>query len=165
MEYQEGKNQFIKSWGDLGIQWGISRTMGQIHALLLISPNPKSADDVMEELSISRGNVAMSLKALLEWGIIEKVSLEGERKDFYRGIKDIWVLFKQVLIHRKQKELDPMIETLNDISSVQGLCECSTEFCKMVGELKMFSYKADKLLDNFTSMENEWLSKTFMKMI
>ena len=165
MEYQEGKQKFIEAWGELGVRWGISRTMGQIHALLLINPKPLSADEIMEELSVSRGNVAMSLKALLEWEIIEKLSLEGERKDYYKAIKDIWAVFKQVLIHRKEKELDPMIETLNDISSVKGVCECSTEFCKMVGELKMFSYKADKLLDNFTSMENQWLSKTFMKMI
>jgi len=165
MEFQDGKHQFIESWGELGVQWGISKTMGQIHALLLMSPSPMTSDQVIEELDISRGNAHLNLKTLLQWNIITKLSKTGDRKDYYQAEKDIWKLFKQVLINRKRKELDPMISTLEQISSVKGVCESSNEFCKMVQELKLFSLKADKLLDNFASMENQWLSKTFMKMI
>ncbi len=165
MEFEDGKKCFVASWGELGVQWGISKTMGQIHALLLIAPNALTADEIIDELSISRGNAHLNLKTLIEWGIVSKSSKEGDRRAYYLGEKDIWKLFKQVLIHRKRKELDPMIETLEKISTVNGVCECSKEFSKMVNELKMFSYKADKLLDNLSNMENQWLSKTFMKMI
>jgi DNA-binding transcriptional regulator GbsR (MarR family) len=34
MTLQEGKEKFIQSWGTLGSNWGINRTMAQIHALL-----------------------------------------------------------------------------------------------------------------------------------
>lgn len=165
MEFVEGKKRFVESWGELAVQWGVSKTMGQIHALLLISPQSLTADQIKDELSISRGNVHMNLKTLLEWDIISKKAKEGDRKDHYLAEKDIWRLFKQVLINRKKKELQPMIDTLEEISDINGVCECSKEFCKMVQELKVFSYKADKLLDNFSNMENQWLSKTFMKMI
>lgn len=72
MNYKEAKTQFIETWGVLGSQWGINKTMAQIQALLLIAPNPLSTDTIMEELTISRGNANMSLRQLLDWGIIYK---------------------------------------------------------------------------------------------
>jgi len=62
MKYEEGKRRFVNSWGTLGSAWGINKTMAQIHGLLMISSEPLSTDDIIEELGISRGNVSMSLK-------------------------------------------------------------------------------------------------------
>ena len=53
MKLEDAKQQFINSWGVIGTQWGINRTMAQIHALLMVSAEPLSADDVMEQLQIS----------------------------------------------------------------------------------------------------------------
>ena len=55
MKLTEARQHFISSWGAFGTHWGINRTMAQIHALLLISPNPLTQDDIMEELDISKG--------------------------------------------------------------------------------------------------------------
>ena len=74
MNLEEAKNKFIQSWGTLGSQWGINRTMSQIHALLLVSAEPLSAEDVMEQLNISRGNANMNLRALMDWGLVTKES-------------------------------------------------------------------------------------------
>ena len=68
MEWQEGKDKFLQAWGTLGTSWGINRTMAQIHALMMISPRALSADEVMEELQISRGNANMNIRALMDWG-------------------------------------------------------------------------------------------------
>jgi DNA-binding transcriptional regulator GbsR (MarR family) len=73
MKLEEAKQQFIQNWGVLGTQWGINRTMAQIHALLLVSSKPLSADDIMSQLQISRGNTNMNVRDLLDWGIVEKV--------------------------------------------------------------------------------------------
>ena len=56
MQLAEAKARFIADWGRFGTNWGINRTMAQIHALLLVSPDPLSAEAVMEELAISRSN-------------------------------------------------------------------------------------------------------------
>ena len=56
MNLPEAKDKFIQSWGSLGSQWGINKTMAQIHALLLISAEPLTTEEVMEELQVSRGN-------------------------------------------------------------------------------------------------------------
>ncbi len=77
MKLAEAKQQFVASWGAFGTQWGINRTMAQIHALLLISPDPLSADDIMDQLSISRGNANMNIRELIDWALGEQGNSAG----------------------------------------------------------------------------------------
>jgi DNA-binding transcriptional regulator GbsR (MarR family) len=106
MKLTDAKAQFISSWGAFGTHWGINRTMAQIHALLLISPDPITQDDIMEQLSISRGNVNMNTRDLIGWGLVERVLIPGERKEFFTAEKDIWKVATQIIKERKKRELD-----------------------------------------------------------
>ena len=81
MEFKQARQKFIQSWGTLGSNWGINKTMAQIHALVLVSAKPLSTEEIMEELSISRGNANMNVRALLDWGLVEKQFVVGERKE------------------------------------------------------------------------------------
>ena len=81
MKLPEAKQQFISSWGAFGTHWGINRTMAQIHALLLISPDPLTQDDIMEELNISRGNTNMNIRELINWGLVERVIFQAKEKN------------------------------------------------------------------------------------
>ena len=80
MHYDEAKSKFIQAWGTLGSAWGINKAMGQIHALLLISGEALSTEEIMEALHISRGNANMSIRGLIDWGIVKKEFKPGERK-------------------------------------------------------------------------------------
>lgn len=163
MHLTEGKARFIESWGKLGSNWGISRTMAQVHALLLVSCKPLCADMIMESLQISRGNANMSVRALMDWGLVHKVLKPGDRKDYYEAEKDMLTVMKQIILHRKRKELDPMIKVLEDLSFVEGNCQESEEFCRMVCELKRFSKKADNMLDNMLTTEKDWMYKVLFR--
>jgi DNA-binding transcriptional regulator GbsR (MarR family) len=165
MKYQEGKSHFIESWGNLSTNWGIPKTMGQVHALLLISPKALNADEIMEELDISRGSANKNIHALLEWGLLLKIEVKGDRKDYFNAVKDFWDIFKKIINQRKKKELDPMIDMLENISKVDGLCHESKEFCKVVSELRLFSNKADQALTNMTSSRTNWLIDSYLKMV
>lgn len=109
------KEKFILHWGEMGTRWGINRTMAQVQALLFISEQPLSADEVMNELQISRGNVSMSLRELINWGIVSKMHIKGERKEFYTTEKDVWELFKIILRERKKREIDPTVDVLHNL--------------------------------------------------
>ncbi len=165
MNYKEGKEEFIKAWGELATNWGICKTMGQIHALLLISPKELCADQIKESLDISSGNANMNIRALMDWQLIEKIHIDGERRDYYTAQKDMWDIFRKIVRKRKEKELDPMIKLLDNISSVDGLCDHSKEFCKMVKELSVFSKRADFALSNITGENSDWFVGSFMKMV
>ena len=105
MKLTEAKQQFISSWGAFGTHWGINRTMAQIHALLLITPDPLTQDDMMEQLNISRGNTNMNIRELINWGLVDSVLLTGERKEYFSAEKDIWKVVKQIVKERKKREL------------------------------------------------------------
>ena len=108
------KENFILHWGEMGQLWGINRTMAQIHALLFISPESLSANDIMEELQISRGNVSMALRELIAWGIVNRVHMKGERREFYTTEKDVWSMFRIIARERKRREVDPTITVLRE---------------------------------------------------
>ncbi|MEN0050754.1 MAG: MarR family transcriptional regulator [Bacteroidota bacterium] len=165
MTLEEGKEQFIQSWGTLGSSWGVTRTMAQIHALLLISHEPMSAEEVMEELKISRGNANMNLRALIDWGLVHKKLKSGERKEFFMAEKDMGEVVKNIIMQRKKKELEPMVKVLEDISKVEGEDAEAQEFRKVVKDIQLFSHKADSVLDTLVGSESNWLMSTFLNLI
>jgi DNA-binding transcriptional regulator GbsR (MarR family) len=165
MDWREGKEKFLQSWGALGSEWGINRTMAQIHALLMIAPQALSADSVMEELTISRGNANMNLRALMDWGLVYKELRAGDRKEYFVAEKDIWKVVRQIIINRKKKELDPMVKVLDEISGIEANCPDSEALVKMVKDLKLFSSKADSTLEMLVKADSNWFVGTFMKMI
>jgi len=165
MQLDEGKRQFIDQWGQLGINWGVNKTMGQVHGLLLVLKDPMCCDEIMEELQISRGNVNMNIRALIDWGLVHKKFKQGERKEYFIAEKDVFKMFKSVISMRKKKELDPMLKVLDEISEVQPNCKDSEEFCKVVKDLQQFSKKAESALSNVTASEKNWLFGSFLKLM
>lgn len=165
MDLSEGKSKFIESWGKLGSSWGISRTMAQLHALLLITPKAMCADQIMQALQISRGNVNMNIRALCDWGLVHKELKPGDRKEYFLAEKDLTMVMKQIILHRKKKELDPMLKVLEEISCVEGSCPESSEFCNVVHELKLYTNKVDKTLERLIHSESQWIYHTLFKVL
>lgn len=166
MKLNEAKQQFIQSWGAIGTQWGINRTMAQIHALLLVSADPLSADDIMEELQISRGNTNMNVRELIDWRLVEKVLKAGERKEFFIAEKDIWKVAMRITSERKRRELDPMIKVLENIGEIDGDKKDKDvkAFTDTVGQLQKFAKQADKAFDNLVKADEHWFTGTILKL-
>src|SRR5437763_15285969 len=102
MKLTEARQQFISSWGAFGTHWGINRTMAQIHALLLISPDPLTQDHIMDQLNISRGNVNMNIRDLIDWALVERVILPGERREYFSAEKEILKVSRLIRKERKK---------------------------------------------------------------
>ncbi|MDP4711571.1 MAG: transcriptional regulator [Saprospiraceae bacterium] len=165
MTIEEGKEKFIQSWGALGTSWGINRTMAQIHALLLIHETPLSADEIMQELQISRGNANMNIRALIDWGLVHKELKAGERKEYFVAEKDMWEVIRRIIAQRKKKELEPMLKVLDELTEVKGSPQETENFTKVIRDIKLFSSKADSMLDALVKSDSNWFVGTFMKMI
>jgi len=166
MKLQEAKQQFISSWGAFGTHWGINRTMAQIHALLLISPDPLTQDDIMDELNISRGNTNMNIRELINWGLVERVILTGERKEFFTAEKDIWKVVKQIVKERKKRELEPMMQLLDKLEDVEGDKKDKKvkTFVDTVSSIKRLGLQADKTLDVMIRAEENWFVSNLVKL-
>ncbi len=165
MKLTEAKQQFISSWGAFGTQWGINRTMAQIHALLLVSPDPITQDDIMEQLSISRGNVNMNIRDLISWNLVERVILPGERKEYFTAEKDIWKVATQIIRERKKRELDPMLKLLGQLEDVEAdkKDRDTKQFVEMIGSIKKLGNHADKVLDVLIRAEENWFTGSLLK--
>jgi DNA-binding transcriptional regulator GbsR (MarR family) len=165
MKLIEARQQFISSWGAFGTHWGINRTMAQIHALLLTSPDPLTQDDIMEELDISRGNTNMNIRELINWGLVERVLIPGERKEFFTAEKDIWKVVKQIVKERKKRELEPMLQLLDKLENVEGdkRDKHVKTFIDTVAGIKKLGRQADKSLDVLIKAEENWFMGTMMK--
>lgn len=165
MELEEAKQHFIQSWGTLGSNWGINRTMAQIHALLLVSKEPISTEDMMEQLQISRGNANMNTRTLIDWGIVQKTFVPGERKEFFTADKDVWALARQVVKQRRQREVEPMLRVLKEVQQVEGKDQETKEFKELIVELDDFTTKVDDMMDKFIRSDEHWFYRTLLKMI
>lgn len=108
------EQRFILHWGEMGTQWGINRTVAQIHALLYISPEPLNAEEICGILSVARSNVSTSLKELQSWGIVRRVHQLGDKRDHFASVKDVWELARLILEERKKREIDPTLSVLRD---------------------------------------------------
>ncbi len=166
MNYNEAKNKFISTWGALGTLWGINKAMAQIHALLLISPEPLSMEDIMEELQISRGNTSMNLRQLMDWGIVFKENKMGERKEYFTSEKDVQELARQIAKERSRRELQPTIKVLNDVSSIQEDGTSKTkELIRQTKALHEMANNLDIMVNKVIGQESNWITKALLKLI
>lgn len=163
MTYEEAKAKFIQTWGTLATQWGINRTMAQIHALLLIAPEPLSAEDVMEQLLISRGNANMNLRDLIDWGLIFRHLKPGERREFFVAEKDIWKVARQVAKERRRREIKPVLEVLAELQLADADTPEAEEFQKVINGIRSVAGFADNTLNAVIRAEENWLMGQFIK--
>jgi DNA-binding transcriptional regulator GbsR (MarR family) len=166
MEYQDAKEKFISTWGSLGTLWGINKAMAQIQALLFISTKPLSMEDIMEDLKISRGNTSMNLRQLIDWGIVTKVLVSGERKEFFTTEKDVQELARTIAKERSRREIKPVIKVLEDVSSIEDDgTEKTKELIKQTKALKELTDDLDTLMNKLVNQKQNWLTKSVLKLM
>jgi DNA-binding transcriptional regulator GbsR (MarR family) len=165
MQLEQAKEKFIQTWGTLGSNWGINRTMAQVHALLLVSPEALSAEDIMEQLNISRGNANMNIRALIDWGLVYKELKSGERREFFSAEKDMWKVFKQIAKERRKRELEPIFKVLGDISQVEGDATDPhyQAFVQSIGDIQQFAGQADDFLGKVIKADQSWFFNTLLR--
>ena len=102
--------------------WGFKRNMGRIWSVLYLSPDPLSAEDLRECLGLSSGAVSMTLNELQRWGVVRKVWVQGERKDFFTAEIQLWKMISRVFNEREKAEIVSAIEAFEDaLASLQPL--------------------------------------------
>ncbi len=166
MNFNEAKNKFVQTWGALGSQWGINKTMAQIHAFLMVSSTPVSMEEIMEELKISRGNASMNLRALMDWGIVYKEFKQGERREFFIAEKDLDELATKIARERSKREIKPALKVLKEVSSITDTSSVEAKhFVDQTKKLHEFVAKADMMIDKVTEYKDNWLTKLIVKMM
>lgn len=120
MQLTSTQTNFITRWGEMGVRWGINRTVAQVHALLFVSENPIDAAEISTTLSTARSNISTALRELESWGLIRKVHVMGDRKDHFEAHAEVWEMFRLIVRQRKRREFDPLLETAKECFAVSS---------------------------------------------
>ena len=149
--HQRALDEFVLLWGEMATQWGINRTMAQIHALLYASERPLDTDEIMDRLQISRGNANMNLRALLDWNLARKTHQIGSRKDYFVGEKDVWTIATTIIEERQRREIKPVQQALGGVArTLRGGAETTPEE-RVLAERVEALVRLTDLLDGFTT--------------
>lgn len=141
MNFKESKEEFIQVWGALGTNWGINKAMAQIHALLLATLNPLTTDEIMEQLQVSRSNANLNIRALLDWGLIYKKSIAGDRKEYFIAEKDIWDVAIKIMKERRRREVEPIISEMKSLQQFDADSFEAKSYKKMLVDISELSNK------------------------
>jgi DNA-binding transcriptional regulator GbsR (MarR family) len=158
----EEHDHFIETWGSMGVLWGINRSMARIHAYVMLQEEPVDLETVSGELNISRGNASMSLKELRNWGVIHRVHISGDRRDFYIAEPDIWKMLFSIARVRKEREFDPALEALRGLLANAGLEKGSGVYTRM-NDLEKSCSKFDRIL--MKGLGNEKRSRMMLDLL
>jgi DNA-binding transcriptional regulator GbsR (MarR family) len=119
----------------------------------------------MEALSISRGNVNMTVRDLINWGLVEKQLRAGERKEYFYADKDTWNIARQVAKERRKRELDPVIKILDELAQVKGDTKdpAYKTFNKSVTDINKLAKNVDKTLETMIKADESWFWGSILK--
>lgn len=158
------KEKFILYWGDMGSQWGVNRSVAQIHALLYLSAAPLNAEQISEELGIARSNVSNSLKELVGWRLIQRVPVAGDRREHFVAETDVWEMALLIARGRKEREIDPAIRAIEIcVDQAGGETGLDPVALKRMQEMHDFLTTADRWSAQMLSVPKSKLA-TLMKM-
>lgn len=115
MHLTPAMQNFILHWGDMGQKWGTNRSVAQIHALLHISPDALSADEICELLNLARSNVSNGIKELQSLGLVKSQRKLGDRRDHFTSIRDMFDLVNEVIKSRREREYAPTLAALLEV--------------------------------------------------
>src|SRR5262245_5211768 len=137
--------RFILHWGDMGSQWGVNRTVAQIHALLYVSERPLTADEIAAVLGVARSNVSNSIRELLGWELIRRVPMRGDRRDHFEAEADIWELVRRIAAGRKAREIDPALAALRAcVAQAEGDASVHPVASRRLNEMLEFTQTVDR---------------------
>lgn len=165
MKLKDAKMEFVQTWGGIGSAWGIPRSMAQIHALLLASNEPLSTEDVMETIKLSRGNVNINMRELINWRLVSKQNKIGERKEFFTADTNIMSMAQNIVEERKRRELEPVLILLAKLKNeeLEGNVEEIEHFKSLMKELDDFIQQLDQLSEIWLRLKDNFFFKKMIK--
>ena len=150
--------RFVLHFGEMGSRWGINRTVGQIYALLYVSPKPMNADEVGEALGFSRSNVSMGLKELQSWNLVRLNHQPNDRREYFQAPADVWTIFRTLAAERRKREIDPTLSMLRDALMEQPGAAADIHAQERMREMHGFIELMTDWLDDVQKMDSATLT-------
>ena len=144
----ERVRQYVEDSADLMEEHGLPRMAGRtMGALIVCVPPQLSHEELADLLQASKGSISMSTQLLVRMDIIERISLPGHRRHYYRLEKHLW----SDLLSTRTEHIQQHLKMVKDGLS---LLENEPIDSKMrLIELQVFS---DFMLEALPEFEDRW---------
>ena len=156
--------RFVLHWGEMGTNWSVNRSVAQIHALLYVSDEPLTAEDIAERLGMARSNVSTSLRELLGWSLVRRVHAMGDRRDYFEAEADMFEMVRRIALGRKAREIDPALAVLRAcVAEAKSDPRVSAVARRRLGAMLGFTETVDKSFNEIMALPATTLM-TLLKM-
>jgi len=167
----EARRLFIERWAQMATHWGVPRSMAEVHALLFVEGRPFNTDELMARLGISRGNASMTVRTLVEWGIVTKSHRREDRRDYYQAEQDVMTLFATVIRVRKRREVDPLLTLVSDCRAAVSRVPChgkdaqaqrdAADLDRKLDDIDAFVRTVDALAEHYLHADRKGIGQLF----
>lgn len=149
--------RFIESGGHTTQSFGLGQVIGQVFALLYLSPRPLCLDEIVEELGVSKASVSTTVRQLENWSAVKQVWVKGERRDFYEAETDFKAMLRQGVLGTLRKKMETAAVRLENVETtltdaLQKSTPTGREGTRVVAErlqrARQFHAKVNGLLNN-----------------
>jgi DNA-binding transcriptional regulator GbsR (MarR family) len=152
------KNELVEGLSGISAFWGFPKGMGAIFAMLYISPNPLSLDELVEKTGLTKGSISTTTRALSRMGLIRPVTRLGDRKDYYEAETDFYRAIRSILKERQNSEFDRAVASVKAVlvklETASGESDAEHSFLtERVRALNDFFNAIDSLASAVTKLE------------
>lgn len=159
------RKKFILDWSEVAVAWGISKKMAAIHAYLLTAPELVSADDIQQDLDISRGCISTNLSHLIDSGLVVKTYQKDSRKEYYSAIKNTFKILQAVIAYRRAKELTPFLAMMEKYCPSKLSGEMAPDAINLICDMRHYAVKSDRFLSMLENKDESLFVRSFLNMI
>ena len=157
-QLEKARDTFIETAGNLAKSFGLSETAGRLYALLYLTEEPVSLNEMTDRLGISKASASVNMRALEGWGAARKVWVKGNRRDHYVVDRDVWRIAAERL---KQGFERRMSEATGTMEEVEKLLKSSEK--KLNGDDRKTARAYMERIENVREMGERL--QTFLKLV
>lgn len=99
------RRRFVEAGGNTTHAFGLGRMIGRVFALLYLTPEPVSLEQIAESLSVSKASASIVVRQLAAVHAIRQVWVPGDRRDYYEAETDFGVILREGLMPGVRKKL------------------------------------------------------------
>jgi HTH-type transcriptional regulator, glycine betaine synthesis regulator len=112
---------FIEGMGAASATSGVlSQLQGRIFAVLYLEDHPRSLDDIAEALQLSKSNISINIRSLVEWHLVRRVSVPNSRRDHYEAASDFWRVMQEIMERRFRWNIRQVLAACDETSRTAG---------------------------------------------
>jgi DNA-binding transcriptional regulator GbsR (MarR family) len=113
-QLSQARNDFITALSGISRFWGFPKGMGAIFAVLYLSPEPLSLDELVRQTGLTKGAISTEIRALARMGLVHRSSRLGDRKDYYEAETDFYTAIRSIIKERQSTEFDGALRSVRE---------------------------------------------------